>query len=314
MIKRTIEISQQPVHVTVKHAQLQLVGRDEAHTPLASIPCEDIGLLLVDECGTTYTHAALATLLEHDAAVVLCGRKHLPVGLLLPLGEHSQVVWRIHDQLAVKRPLRKQLWQQIVRAKIAGQACNLAEGSTARARLVALIRQVRSGDPENVEGQAARFYWPALFDDPAFRRDADGDGVNALLNYGYAVMRAALARAIVGAGLLPALGIHHANRSNAFCLADDLVEPLRPMVDARVRDLARMGQTELAPSTKRGLLELLAAPAQSAGQRGPLLVSLQRYVASLVKCFEGTAQRLDVPAAVAMNEPGTPGADEAEPA
>jgi CRISPR-associated protein Cas1 len=323
MIKRTIEISQQPVHLTVRDQQLLLLRKDdppkrlpaEPEGLLAAIPCEDIGLLLVEHPGTTYTHAALVTLLNYDAAVVICGRNHLPAGLLLPFGEHTQVVWRIHDQLAVKKPLAKQLWRQIVQAKIRAQAANLPDGSAVRRKLLALAREVRSADPTNVEAQAARAYWQALFEgvgqaslpvSQPFRRDPDGDGLNALLNYGYAVVRAAIARAIVSAGLVPALGIHHANRGNAFCLADDLVEPLRPLVDARVKGLADGGCIELNPQTKPELLSVLTTEVRVADQTGPLMVALHRMVASLVRCYEGAATRLDIPVACESGGAGPP--------
>jgi CRISP-associated protein Cas1 len=304
MIKRTIEISQQAVHLTVRDEQLLILGKAEPPKALpaepegllASIPCEDVGLILVEHNGTTYTHAALTTLLRYDAAVVVCGRNHLPAGLLLPFGEHTQVVWRIHDQLAVKKPLQKQLWRQLVQAKIRAQAANLRAGSAVRSRLLSLAREVRSGDPSNVEAQAARAYWSALFGE-TFRRDADAGGLNALLNYGYAVVRAAVARAIVAAGLLPALGLHHANRSDAFCLADDLMEPLRPLIDVIVRAVWANGATELNPKTKEALLRVLTAEVRCDGQTGPLMVALHRCVASLVHCYEGTAKRLDIPVA-----------------
>jgi CRISPR-associated protein Cas1 len=306
VIKRTIEISQQPVHLTVRNDQLLVQARDGERALLSSVPCEAVGLLLVEQVGTTYTHAALIALLRHDAAVVVCGRDHLPAGLLLPIGEHSQVVWRIHDQIAAKRPLRKRLWTQIVQAKIRAQAANLLPGTVSRSRLLALARRVRSGDPGNIEALAARAYWPAWRDGLSvasqgragaveFRRDPDGPPPNNLLNYGYAVMRAAVARALVAAGLLPALGIRHHQRGNAFCLADDLVEPLRPIIDARVAELVRAGESDLRPSAKRGLLELLTLDVRTGDQTGPLMVALHRYVASLVKCFEGAADRLDIP-------------------
>lgn len=332
MIKRTLEISQQPVHVSVRHQQLVLTpkangshagigpGRHDAkeaepksrRDPLAIIPCEDIGVLLVDQPAVTYSHAALTTLLDHEAAVILCGRDHLPAGLLLPIGEHSQVVWRIADQLAVSRPARKRLWQLIVKAKISAQAANLRPLSQTRTKLLALARNVRSGDPDNVEAQAARTYWAAWrqalaadLQEPAaaaqcaaFRRDPDGPSPNNLLNYGYAVMRAAVARAIVAAGLLPAIGIQHHSRSNAFCLADDLVEPLRPMVDHEVGVLMRAGNSDLSPDAKRGLLELLAAEVCTGDQCGPLMVGLHRYVASFVNGLHGKTPALEIPVSV----------------
>lgn len=309
MIKRTVEISQQPVHLTVKHEQLVLIAKDERRTQLASIPCEDIGVLLVEHPGTTYTHAALTTLLTYDVAVIVCGRNHLPAGLLLPFGEHSEVVWRIDLQTSVSKPLRKRLWQQIIRAKILAQAENIPPENPKHAALKALARSVRSGDPNNVEAQAARKYWSALFPDHAFKRDTDGDGINSLLNYGYAVLRAAVARSIVSAGLLPALGIHHRNRSNAFCLADDLMEPLRPMIDARVHRLATEGILELNPDGKRSLLELLADRVRYSQGSGPLLVALHHLTASLVKCYDGTAQRLTIPIPIKTPDAETADAD-----
>ncbi len=306
MIKRTIEISQNPAHLTVRDGQLLILRKEHPPSRLpanppnlaASVPCEDIGVLLVEHSGCTFSHAALTALLEHDAAVVICGRDHLPAGLLLPVGRHSQIVPRIGQQIAVSRPLRKRLWKQIVQSKIRAQAANLPAGSAARTRLAVLARSVRSGDPDNVEAQAARTYWGGYRDvlsDPGFRRDPDGATPNNLLNYGYAVLRAAVARALVAAGLLPALGIQHCHRANAFALADDLLEPLRPLVDQRVLELVRDGHTELIPAAKAALLELLTLRVRTGDQAGPLMVALHRYVASLVRCFAGESTSLEIP-------------------
>lgn len=299
MIKRTIEISREPAHVTVRMGQLLL---ERERQTVASIPCEDIGVVMVDHAGTTYSHAALMELAECDAALVICGRNHLPTALLLPLADHSQVVSRIHEQIAVSKPLRKQLWKQIVQAKIRAQAYNLSP-CPARSKLLDLARQVRSGDPSNFEAQAAKIYWSNWLPEEAFRRDADGDGLNALLNYGYAVVRAALARAIVAAGLTPTLGLFHAHRANMFCLADDLIEPLRPLVDDRARELYRQGHTSITPEAKQGMLPLLAEPVELAGEQGPLMVQMHRYVASLVKCYAGHTKRLDIPHRSSMVPP-----------
>lgn len=320
MIKRTLEISQQPFHLTARDEQLLLLRKDDAPQRLpvspenlaACVPCEDIGVLLVEHTGTTFSHAALERLAHHGAAVVLCGRDHLPAGMLMPVGEHAHVVQRVHAQLAAPRPLRKQLWRQIVQAKVRAQAANLLPRSATRSKLQALARAVRSGDPTNVEAHAARAYWlvwlqHAVADtpgaaDPAsragdFRRDPAGPPPNNLLNYGYAVLRAGVARAVVGAGLLPMIGLKHSHRANYFCLADDLLEPLRPIVDARVRELFLAGQAELTPDCKKALLELLVAPVCCDDQGGPLMVALHRYAASLVRCFERSARRLLIPIA-----------------
>lgn len=298
MIKRTLEISREPAHLAVRLGQLELKRGGDV---VGSIPCEDLGVVAVDHPQTTYTHAALAELMRHDAVVVLCGRDHLPCGILLPLADHNQVVWRLQSQVAVSAPTRKRLWQQLVRAKILAQADNLDRDGPAFRRLRAFADAVRSGDPDNREAHAAKTYWSAwLLQGPeahqqSFRRDPDGDGLNALLNYGYAILRAAVARAIVAAGLHPSLGVHHSHRGNAFCLADDLLEPLRPLVDARVRELAFAGETELTQPVKAQLLDLLTEEVATGDFAGPLLVALHRYVASLVRVFDGEDKQLAIP-------------------
>jgi CRISPR-associated protein Cas1 len=302
VIKRTLEISREPAHLSVRNEQLVL--KRDGQT-IDQVPCEDIGVVLVDHPQVTYTHAALAKLAEFDAAVVICGRDHLPAAILLPMVDHSQVVWRLDAQLSVGRPLRKQLWKQIVVAKIVAQARNVPADQPAHRKLLALSREVRSGDPMNVEAQAARVYWAnwlwpfAAEETPEFRRDPELPGLNGFLNYGYAVLRAGVARAIVAAGLLPSLGLHHRNRSNSFCLADDLIEPLRPLVDDRVRELHRQGYDELSQPAKAAILEILAERVRLADEVGPLMVQLHRYVASLVRCFTGDKRELEIPRALA---------------
>lgn len=326
VIKRTLEISREPAHLSVRNEQL-LLKRDGQ--TIGQVPCEDIGVVLVDHPQTTYTHGALAKLAESDAAVVICGRDHLPVAVLLPMADHSQVVWRLDAQLSVSRPLRKQLWRQLVVAKVEAQARNISADLPAHKKLSALAREVRSGDPTNIEAQAARVYWSNWLDpgsvpnsgseesgtdplpapkdadplpatDPldfVFRRDPDLPGLNSFLNYGYAIVRAAIARAIVAAGLLPSIGIHHRNRANAFCLADDLIEPLRPLVDDRVREMHRQGYEELNQPAKAELLRILEDRVRLADEVGPLMVTLHRYVASLVRCFTGDERELQIPLA-----------------
>lgn len=285
LIKRTIEISKEPAHLTVRLQQLVLERGEQI---VGQAPCEDVGVVLVDHPQCTYSHAALA-------ALVVCGRNHLPVAVLLPLANHSEVVWRLHDQLSASKPLRKQLWKQLIQAKVRAQAANLPEGSPPRSKLLDLARRLRSGDPTNVEAQAARIYWQHFVPEGGFQRDAEGEGLNSLLNYGYAVLRAALARAIVAAGLQPALGLHHCNRANHFCLADDLIEPLRPLLDLRARQIFAAGHAELTSAAKGELLKLLAEDVVFAGETGPLMVNLHRYVASLAKCFRGESCKLEIP-------------------
>jgi len=299
MIKRTIEISRAPAYVSTKDEQLLIrPTRDKSAEP-ASIPYEDIGVVVVDEPACTYTHQALAKLMEAGAVLVVCGAKHLPAGILLPLPSHTEVVWRVQEQLSAGLPLRKRLWRQIVRAKIQAQMRVLHPTSAARRQLARLADEVRSGDPENAEGQAARIYWEAwLQESGPFRRDPDSeDIVNSLLNYGYAIVRAAVARALVAGGLLPAAGLHHCNRSDAFCLADDLMEPLRPLVDERARAVWLGGCRELDRAAKAALLEVLTATVRVGDQTGPLMVALHRTVASLVRCYQGRDRELALPEA-----------------
>lgn len=295
MIKRVIEVSTAGMFLSVQLGQLlvrqdgQLKGR---------IPCEDIGVLLIDHPAVTCTHTVLTTLLEQGAAVLVCNGKHLPAGLLLPLESNTIQAERFRMQMEVRPPVKKRLWKQIVQAKIAHQARLIRADIHAYRTLMALRRRVRAGDPENVEAQASARFWPAFFQNPSFRRDREGPPPNHLLNYGYIVLRAAVARALCSAGLLPTLGIHHRSRYNAFALADDLLEPFRGYVEEKVRDLCVQASTSdipLSRETKAALLEVLYRPVVIAGFKGPLMVGLHRTAASLARCFSGEQKVLDLP-------------------
>lgn len=320
VIKRTLEISREPsgLHLATRDEQLLLLRRDPAEVArrlpaqppnlAGQVPCEDIGVIMVDSRETTYSHTALCKLAEHGAAVVLCGHDHLPIGMFLPIATNSHLLTRLDAQLTASKPTLKRLWSSVVAAKVRAQAAALP--STApnlpdtRLRLRQLARSIRSGDPDNVEATAAQFYWPLIFGRSTFiqhpfRREA-GDrsapAPNNLLDYGYAALRAAVARALVSAGLLPALGIKHRGRSNPFCLADDLMEPLRPMVDRRVRYLTERGDLTLDQSTKAEILQVLTDTTQHPdGTSGPLLVAMTRYVASFVRVLTGESEHLDIP-------------------
>jgi CRISP-associated protein Cas1 len=292
MIKRTIDISDGPTFLNIENDQLVITRERER---LASIPCEDIGVLLIDHRATTYTHSAMTRLLDRGAVIVFCGENHLPAGILLPVENNDLHTERLRAQVAAGLPLRKRLWRQVVAHKIRGQAGNLPEDHPVRGRLMAMAQEVKSGDTTNCEGVAARFYWPALMGD-GFRRDPDGDWPNSLLNYGYMVFRAAVARAIVAAGLHPAIGLYHSNRNNAFVLADDLVEVFRPRVDRAVVEFLKSGRDAIDKDAKRAILSLLSEPICVAGQSGPLMVGLHRMVASLVRCLQGSDGVIDLPA------------------
>ena len=308
MLKRIVEISQARTYLSVRLGQLIIRHADQAGKPgirgeqVSQIPCEDIGLLIVDHVGTTYTHSVLLALLEVGAAVILCGADHLPAGLFLPVAANSVQTARLKDQLSAKLPLKKKLWKQIIQAKIRHQAAVLGPESSAYNGLLAMARQVRSGDPENLEAQAAKKYWKCYmsgFD--CTRRDPRAAGPpNNMLNYGYMVVRAAVARALAGAGLCVSAGIHHHNKYNAFCLADDLVEPFRGYVERNVREIWESPNgdedfDDLNQPVKARLLEVLYEPVVIGGQQGPLQVQLHRAAASLVKCFASERDRLDLP-------------------
>jgi CRISPR-associated protein Cas1 len=294
-MKRTIEISTSPAHLAVRHGQLLLKRDGET---FHQAPCEDLGAIVVNNQQSSYTHHALVALARAGATVILCDDSHLPAVVVLPLSEHSTIGWRLADQIAAGAPLKKQLWRQLVRAKISGQSRNIDPELPARKKLKALADEVRSGDPANIEAQAARVYWQNWLwscGQLDFRRDQDGGGLNAFLNYGYAVVRAAIGRAIVAAGLHPSLGIHHHHRANAFCLADDLIEPFRPLVDERVCEMHRLGHESLNAAAKAELLGLLARPMRIGSERMVLTAAIQRTVFSLTECFAGRSRRLVLP-------------------
>lgn len=317
MLRRSIEISREAAHLAVEHGQLLILrpGQRKSDAPMhARFSCEDLGVVITSHREITYTHSALAAIAEAGGTLVVCGADHLPVGLLLPVSGHSEVASRLRDQLNAGTVLVKRLWTTIVVAKIRNQAANLDHNPRTRTELLALARTVASGDPKNHEAQAARLYWPNLFrgavepiDAPPFRRRAgerDAPPPNNLLDYGYGVVRAAVARAIVGAGLLPTLGMSHTNRANAFALADDLVEPVRPLVDRRVRELIGEDRFTLDQPTKAALIELLDTPVEDRAGVGPLIVVLARYAASLAQAFKsGEDADLDIPALWAKAPP-----------
>ena len=294
MIKRIIEISQARTYLAVQNKQL-LIKREDAEP--ASVPCEDVGVLVVDHIGTTYTHGVFTELLKNGAAIVLCGGNHHPAGMLLPIESNSIQSERFREQIETKEPVKKRLWQQIVRAKIRHQASLSGKGSDTYKALMALREEVRSGDPDNVEAQASKKFWAVYLPGMDFRRDIGGLPPNNMLNYGYMVMRAAVARALCSAGLLPCIGIHHHNRYNAFCLADDLVEPFRGFVEAKVRDvcLSEGIPEELTQQIKAKLLEVLYQEVTIGGFSGPLMVGLHRTAASLQRCFAEEQKDLELP-------------------
>lgn len=295
MIRKTVEFATPGTRLSVASKQLVIERSD---LPKATLPIEDLGVVIVDDLRATYTQAVFIELLEAGATVVVTGRDHLPAGMMLPLDAHHSQTERHRAQVEASEPTKKRAWQALIRCKIAQQGAVLLHFTGEHGGLVPMARRVRSGDPDNLEAQAAQRYWSRLFGKD-FRRDRDLEGVNALLNYGYAVVRAATARAIVAAGLIPSLGVFHRNRANPFCLADDLLEPYRPYVDWRVRLLA--DQTgEQSPSlddrdTRAALLSIFNETVLVGGRRMPLLLALHSSAASLCRALTGGEAALSLP-------------------
>jgi len=296
MIKKIIEISQARRHLAIRLGQLII---KENGTEISTIPCEDVGVLLVDHIGVTYTHSVFTELLRCGAAIVLCGGNHQPNGMLLPLESNTLQAERFAQQINAKEPVKKKLWRQIVRAKIRHQAKIVGRDSDVYKSLMALREQVRSGDPDNIEAQASKKFWPVYIQDiiSEFHRNIDGRPPNNMLNYGYMVMRAAVARALCSAGLLPCLGIHHHNRYNAFCLADDVMEPFRGFVESKVKQICETETAvdDLTQQIKAQLLEVLYQEVTIGETSGPLMVGLHRTAASLQRCFAGEQKEIELP-------------------
>lgn len=291
MLRKTLEFSTPGTRLSVAHRQLVV---ERPGRPKETRPIEDLGVVIVDDACATYTQAVFLELLDAGATVLVSGRDHLPAGMMLPVAAHHAQTERHRAQVEAGEPVRKRAWQALVRAKIGQQGSVLTHFTGNDGGLASLARRVRSGDPDNLEAQAAQRYWPRLFD-KSFRRERQADGVNALLNYGYAVVRAAVARAVAAAGLIPSLGVHHRHRGNPFCLADDLLEPYRPYVDWRVRLLAGNRDGPIPKlserDTRAALLSLLNETIHIGGRREPLLLALRTSAASLCRVLTGGADR-----------------------
>ncbi|MBI5562632.1 MAG: type II CRISPR-associated endonuclease Cas1 [Deltaproteobacteria bacterium] len=296
MIKRCIDVSGAPYHISISDSQIVLRhGSGEA----ARIPAEDLGVIVVDHPGVTYSHAALNAMLENNVCLVVCGQNHHPAGLLLPVEGHTVQAEIMAMQSMASGRLKDGLWKEVIKAKITNQAAVLGFAGTETGGLKALAGRVRSGDIGNAEAQAARRYWRLLFGDD-FRRDRDGALPNGFLNYGYTVLRAAVARSVCGAGLHPSFGIHHRNRYNAYALADDIMEPYRPMMDMEVVRLWEKGGEFRA--AKARLLGVLAAPVEMDGKRLPLMAALQRTAASFRRAITGEEKGLEIPGPIMADD------------
>lgn len=303
MTERILDLSECPAKLRVRYSQLVI---EREHTEAVSLPLAEVAVVLVSHPQASLTQAVLAGVAAAGGALVACDRASLPVGMMLPLNGHHVQAARFAAQARAPLPVRKRLWKQIVRAKVRAQGAVLAELVGADRGLPALAARVGSGDPANVEARAARRYWAALFGD-GFRRKRQRADENLLLNYGYAVLRAIVGRAVCAAGLHPSLGVHHHHRGNAFCLADDLMEPFRPIVDRAVVRSIRDGtiraggeedgrpRYELSPSVKRALIAPLVGRVVLDGRQSTLFAAASAAAASLAAVFLGQADRLTLP-------------------
>ena len=295
MIKRTLYFGQ-AAYLSLRDGQLLV--RLPAEEGSRSIPIEDIGVLILDHQQISITHGLMNALEAHKCALITCSASHMPSGLFLPLDAHSLQSERFQTQIEATLPLKKQLWQQTVRMKIQNQARVLEEVyAHPQANMLAWVKQVRSGDPDNLEARAAAYYWANLFPSlPKFTREREESAPNALLNYGYALLRAVVARSLVSVGLLPTLGIHHHNRYNAYCLADDIMEPYRPYVDKFVQEIYEREYPEsLTKDIKHRLLTIMEQDVVIDGITHPLSIATSLTASSLVRCFEGSSKQIDYP-------------------
>lgn len=308
MIKRTLCFSN-PAYLSLKMKQMVIkLPEVECNTSLPksfktdmikTIPIEDIGIVILDNKRITLTQGLLEKLLENNCAVITCDESHLPIGMLLPLNGNSTQTERMRCQIEASLPLKKQLWQQTIVAKIQNQAANLKQARGTEVRnMLKWANDVKSGDSDNMEARAAVYYWQNAFPSvPNFVRTREGITPNNLLNYGYAILRAIVARALVSSGLLPTLGIHHRNKYNAYCLADDIMEPYRPYIDKLVMELFDQYQDceELNKKLKSQLLQIPVIDVVINSQRSPLMVAVSTTTASLYKCYSGEARKIIYP-------------------
>ncbi len=295
MIKRTLYFGNSAY---LKTKNEQLVFESEGTGEQKTVPIEDIGVVILDHQQLTITQALIAKLLENNVALITCDNRHHPTGMMLNLDGNSLQSRKFQAQLEASVPLKKQLWQQTVSAKIDNQACMLESLQIGAKNLRNWSVEVKSGDSDNHEAMAAAYYWKNFFAVfPEFRRDPEGDPPNNLLNYGYAILRATVARSLVSSGLLPTLGIFHKNQYNAYCLADDIMEPYRPFTDKVVWNIVRMNGKflELTPDMKKQLLNIPAMDVRINGEKSPLMVAVQKTTASLAKCFEGKQRKILYP-------------------
>ncbi|PTQ87832.1 type II CRISPR-associated endonuclease Cas1 [Nitrosomonas ureae] len=294
MIGRIVEVADDRRHLFLSRGFMVVKDTEGERKELGQIPLDDIAAVIANAHGLSYTNNLLVALAERCAPFVLCAANHNAVGMVLTIDGNYQQAKRFDAQLAASQPLKKRLWADIVKSKLQQQSDALEAAGAPFIPLQALVRKVRSGDPDNFEAQGARRYWGLLFGDD-FRRDQQSDGLNAMLNYGYTVLRATTARAVVAAGLHPTIGLHHSNESNAMRLVDDLMEPFRPVIDLKVWQLHQHGESQVTPDSKRELVRTLYDDMQTSLGATPLMVCTQKLAISLAQVFMGERNKMDLP-------------------
>lgn len=296
MVKRTLFFGN-PAYLSTKNEQLVVSFPDEGKPPV-TVPIEDLGYIVLENPQITITNGLIAKLVENKTAIITCDRQHLPNAFLQPLVGHSELTERYRHQLNASIPLKKNLWQQTVSAKITNQAIHLSCKNVDVRKMMRWSNEVKSGDAENHEAIAAAYYFQNLFTHiPDFSRNQKEMAPNGLLNYGYAILRAITARALVSTGLLPSVGIFHSNKYNAFCLADDIMEPYRIYVDAMVYNITNREENydELDQHLKAELLTIPALDVVLEGKRSPLMVAMSRTTNSLYECYTGVSRKVLYP-------------------
>lgn len=296
MVGRVIEIATDGRHLAIDRGFMTVAAKGNE---LGRVALDDLAAVVANAHGLTYSNNLLVSLATRGVPVVLCGPNHRPAAVVWPVDGHHAQSGRMGDQASASAPLKKRLWQQIVQAKILAQGATLATVGAEAGGFRLLARKVRAGDPDNVEAEAARRYWPLLLG-RKFRRDQDGGGLNGLLNYGYAILRAATARAVMAAGLHPSLGLMHSNRGNPMVLVDDLMEPFRPIVDREVHRLNCEGIADVTPDAKAALARTMVIDLPADEGLSPVMTCLERLAGSLAKAYSGEADRLVLP------KPGLP--------
>lgn len=290
MLKKTILIENKS---SITSRNQQLVLKSEIRE--SSIPIEDIGFLVLDHPEIYLSIPAMNSLVENNTSIIICGKSHLPNGMFLNLNSHHIQQEIFKNQINASLPLKKQLWQQTITEKITNQGILLQKITNKKNNFDFLASKVLSGDSSNMEGVAANFYWKVFFEQD-FKRERFGDYPNNFLNYGYAILRAATARALSGSGLLNTLGIHHKSKYNAFALADDIMEPFRPIVDEKIAQIMQnYNEQELNTVIKSELLQLLTRTVYFKEEKSPLMVALQKTASSLQQCYTGERKKIKYP-------------------